>query len=406
MSPVRWLMAVLIGGLLLPLLASCTTTAFGPEVLVTREPIRPLAAAPMASQTLHPDPVTSPGLVGAGAANGNDQRLAMAQPVSGTDAASRVVSGATRQPSESAEFDPADAEPAPGLATTATPPSSGDSTLRPLQQTQNILLIGTDQKDLDTIGRTDTIIVLALDLPGQRAALISLPRDIYLPIPGYGYSRINMAYALGEERQPGGGVNLLASTIEQNFDIPIHNYVRIDFSGFKDMVDAVGGVDITVDCPIYDDNFWRFFGVGTLEKGTYRMTGEQALYYARSRKTTSDFDRSRRQQQVLMALREEVMDAGLVPRIPALWLALRDAVDTDLNVKDIVSLAKLGANFDRRHLYGFVPRTPLINDWVTPQGGMVEIPDLAAIGDALDHLWERKPIEQTNQEEKFCPMGR
>jgi LCP family protein required for cell wall assembly len=398
MSPVRRMIAVFFGPLLLVVLASCSNAAFGPEVLITREPIQPVAAAPVASPALPLAQAIVPATAGLAEVAAGDEQLAMAQP--------GVVAAATRQPIGPVLADPANSEPAPMLAATAAPEPQAESGLRPLEQTQNILLIGTDQKDLDTVGRTDTVIVLALDIANQRAALVSIPRDTYLAIPGYGYSRINQAYALGEQREPGGGVGLLASTIEKNFDIPIHNYVRIDFSGFKDVIDAVGGVDITVDCPIYDDNFWRFFGVGTLEKGTYRMTGEQALYYARSRKTTSDFDRSRRQQQVLMALRKEVMDAGLIPRIPALWLALRDAVDTDLDVKDIANLARLGAGFDRRHLYGFVPRPPLINDWVTPQGGMVEIPDLVAISDALDHIWERKPIEETNQEEKYCPMGR
>ncbi len=396
MSPVRRLAAVLVAGLLLAILTSCTNVALGPEVWVTREPIQPVAAAPVASLALPLAAAPIPA-VDASAITGGGQRLAMAPPLEGSTAG--TITEAITSSISSNLLDPASTEPAAALAVTATPAA------RPLHQTQNILLIGTDQKDLDAVGRTDTIMVLALDAPNQRAALISFPRDTYLAIPGYGYSRINMAYALGEESQPGSGIDLLASTVEKNFDIPIHNYVRIDFSGFKDVVDALGGVDITVDCPLYDDNFQRFFGVGTLEKGTYRMTGEQALYYARSRKTTSDFDRARRQQQVLMAMRKEAMDAGLIPRIPALWLALRDAVDTDLDVKDVANLARLGANFDRRHLYGFVPRPPLTNDWVTPQGGMVELPDLVGIGDALDHIWERKPIEQTNQEEKFCPMG-
>jgi LCP family protein required for cell wall assembly len=390
--------AVLSGFWLAAVLASCSSAAFGPEVLITREPIRPVTSAAMTSPALPLAPAVPPAVAPSADATPSDEQLAEAQP--------GVAVTGTKQPSSGAVADPAGAEPGSAPATTETPAALAESGLRPLEQTQNILLIGTDQKDLDTVGRTDTVIILALDIPNQRAAMISIPRDTYLAIPGYGYSRINQAYALGEERQPGGGIDLLATTIEKNFDIPIHNYVRIDFSGFKDVIDAVGGVDVTVDCPLYDDNFERFFGAGTLEKGTYHMTGEQALYYARSRKTTSDFDRSRRQQQVLMALRKEVMDAGLIPRIPALWLALRDAVDTDLDVKDIANLARLGAGFDRKHLYGFVPRPPLINDWVTPQGGMVEIPDLVAIGEALNHIWERKPIEETNQEEKFCPLGR
>lgn len=382
------------------ILASCTSAAFGPEVLVTRQPISPADGAPLASHEAVAVAVSSPLVV--------DELTTepAAAEATGTPRPSQEQSQEVMElPAESvAEVGLQDTEPTPEPSILLA--VSPDPDVPPLQQTFNILLIGTDQADLEYVGRTDTIMVLALDVPNQRAALISIPRDIYLPIPGVGYSRINTAFAYGEERQKGGGIPLLSSTIERNFGIPIHNYVRIDFSGFKDVVDAVGGVDITVDCPIYDDLFWRFFGVGTLDKGEYHMTGEQALYYARSRKTTSDFDRARRQQQVLMAIRKRALDADLIPRVPALYLALKDIIDTDLrDVSQLIDLAKLGATMDSSHLYGLVLRPPLVNGYTTPQGAMVQIPDLQAIGDALDHIWERKSISLTNTEEKFCPMG-
>jgi LCP family protein required for cell wall assembly len=378
-------------------LAACVNTAFGPEVLVTRQPIDPVYGAPLpanrsvAVALSNPPAANVAGELAQGAVTGETR-----------------VPNETRQPAAAEAASPVGQELGDESAATLTPAAEAplpDPNLKPLQQTHNILLIGTDQADLDYVGRTDTIMILALDLPSGRAALISLPRDIYLPIPGVGYSRINTAYAFGEGRKPGGGIPLLESTIEKNFGIPIHNYVRIDFSGFKNIVDAVGGVDITVDCPLYDDLFWRFFGVGTLEAGTYHMTGEQALYYARSRKTTSDFDRARRQQQVLLAIRKRALDADLIPRIPALWLALRDIIDTDLDIGQIIDLAKLGATIQSSHLHGLVLRPPLVNGYVTPQGAMVQLPDLPAIAQALDVIWERKPIGETNTEERFCPNG-
>lgn len=278
-----------------------------------------------------------------------------------------------------------------------------DPSLRPLQQTRNILLIGTDQRDLGAVGRTDTIMVLAIDAPNRRAALVSFPRDLYLAIPGVGYSRINTAYPYGEERKPGGGLPLLMSTIERNFGIPIERYVRIDFSGFQDVIDALGGVDVVVDCPLDDELIYRYFGTYVLEPGTYHMNGEQALYYSRSRKTTSDFDRARRQQRVLLALRQRILEGDLLPRIPALWLAVRDVVDTNLGPADIADLARLGASLEARDLYGMVIRYPLVTDWVTPQGGMVQLPDLPAINLALDQIWERPPLQDTNNEERVCP---
>jgi LCP family protein required for cell wall assembly len=274
---------------------------------------------------------------------------------------------------------------------------------RPLQRTHNILLLGMDQPDLDYVGRTDTVMLLALDAENDRAALISIPRDIYLPIPGVGYSRINTAYSYGETRQKGGGIPLVVSTFEKNFGVPIHNYVRIDFAGFEDVVDALGGVDVSVDCAITDKAIRLDFEVPYLEPGEYHMTGKQALTYARSRKTTTDFDRARRQQRVLLALRDRVLDAGLIPRIPALWMALGDTVETDLDAAAIVELARFGANMDNKQLLGMVIRSPLVTDWITPQGGQVQLPDLPAIAGALDDIWNRKPLSETNGEERSCP---
>ena len=294
-------------------------------------------------------------------------------------------------------------QPSLGEATpVATATMIMDPSLRALQQTRNILLIGTDQRDLEVAGRTDTIMVLAIDAANNRAALISFPRDLYLPIPGIGYSRINTAYAYGEELRAGGGLPLLMSTIERNFGIPIERYVRIDFSGFQDVIDALGGVDVVVDCPLYDELIYRYFQTYTLEPGTYRMNGEQALYYARSRKTTSDFDRARRQQRVMLAVRSRILDGNLLPRIPALWLAMRDIVDTNMGPADIADLAKLGASLQGKDLFGMVIRYPLVTDWTTPQGGMVQLPDLPAINAALDRVWERQPLQQTNDEERLC----
>jgi LCP family protein required for cell wall assembly len=374
-------------GLVMSLLMGCAAPlASAPRVMVTRVPIDVSSVAPPASAA---SVGTLPGDGSAAQVGDVDTSTMSVQPL---------------EPAE-AESDQPVTEPVAvaGVTPVAAEAVVGDPSLRPLQRTRNILLIGTDQRDLDVVGRTDTIMVLAIDAPNNRASLISLPRDLYLPIPGVGYSRINTAYAFGEERKPGGGLPLLMSTIERNFGIPIERYVRIDFSGFQGVVDALGGVDVVVDCPLYDELIYRYFQVYTLEPGAYRMNGEQALYYARSRKTTSDFDRARRQQRVLLAIRKRVLDGNLLPRIPALWLAMRDIVDTNLSPGDIAELARLGATLDGKDLYGMVIRYPLVTDWVTPQGGMVQLPDLPAINQALDNVWERAPIQETNSEERLCP---
>lgn len=386
---------IVLVSLVASLATSCVTPpAAGPQVMVTRVPLDlpPSGAVKVAS-------AGTPSEIGDGVppvGPGVPRSLSgLTATITSTVLSTTTISEAIVGAGVSAEDIPhADQGP---------PTPTEDPNLRPLQRTQNILLLGTDQRDLEYIGRTDTIMVLSIDQASHRAALISFPRDVYLPIPGVGYNRINVAYPFGEEAKKGGGLPLLMSTIDKNFGIPIDNYVRIDFSGFEDVIDALGGVDVVVDCPLYDELIYRYFDTYTLEPGAYHMNGEQALYYARSRKTTSDFDRSRRQQRVLLAVRKRVLDGGLVPRVPALWMALRDTVDTNMNPADIAELAKFGAGLDGTDLSGLVIRYPLVTDWVTPQGGMVQLPDLPAINSALDNIWNRAPMPQTNDEEKLCP---
>lgn len=381
MARISKVQRVLLLGLVVALLTGCAAPlAAAPRVMVTRVPLEVAAAVEPTGAAAQ-----APAIDGA------------ARPVTAT--VLTLPEGQTDLDLGAAAAEPSADSVPPAM----TPAVVEDPSLRALQRTRNILLLGTDQRDLEFVGRTDTIIVLAIDEANNRASLISLPRDLYLPIPGVGYSRINTAYAFGEERQPGGGLPLLMSTIERNFGIPIERYVRIDFSGFEGVVDAVGGVDVVVDCPLTDELMYRYFQVYTLEPGNYHMNGEQALYYARSRKTTNDFDRARRQQRVLLAIRKRVLEGNMLPRIPALWLAMRDVVDTNLSPADIASLAKLGATLEGEDLYGMVIRYPLVADWVTPQGGMVQLPDLPAINAALDRVWERAPIQATNDEERLCP---
>ncbi len=393
-----YLAPIVLFGLVALLAASCVAPPVvspgGPQIMVTRVPLDlpPADAVKVASAGTPSEIGDGIQPVGPGIDNST---FVLTSTITSTQQSTRTLSENSAGTGVFAEDIP---------HTEQGPPApTEDPSLRPLQRTYNILLLGTDQRDLEYIGRTDTIMVLAVDQANHRAALVSFPRDLYLPIPGVGYNRINVAYPFGEEAKKGGGLPLLMSTIDKNFGIPIDSYVRIDFSGFQDVIDALGGVDVVVDCALYDELIYRYFNTYTLEPGTYHMNGQQALYYARSRKTTSDFDRARRQQRVLLAVRKRVLDGGLVPRVPALWMALRDTVDTNMNPADIAELAKFGAGLDGKDLSGLVIRYPLVTDWVTPQGGMVQLPDLPAINNALDNIWNRAPMPQTNDEEKLCP---
>lgn len=209
----------------------------------------------------------------------------------------------------------------------------------------NILLLGIDHRDDEPIegSRSDTIMVVSIDPPSKSVVMISLPRDLYVSIPAYYQQRINVAHAVG-------GPALVAQTIQANFGIKIDNYARVDFSGFEQVVDAVGGVVIDVERPVKDDEYptddygtMRLF----IPPGPMLMDGKTALMYARSRHSESDFGRSKRQQRVLVSLRERALQMGVVAKIPTLLGIAQKAIATDLSATEMISLGRLGLEVER-----------------------------------------------------------
>ena len=157
----------------------------------------------------------------------------------------------------------------------------------------NILLLGSDQREGDNGFRTDTIQLLTINPSEGTVKLTSFPRDLYVYIPGYTVQRINTAYSWG-------GFDALADTMEYNFGVKPEYYVLINFWSFVDAIDSIGGITVEVGrdfCDHRDD-----FGEFCVSQSTYWMNGATALWYVRSRYTTSDLDRGRRQQEVLEAV--------------------------------------------------------------------------------------------------------
>ena len=231
------------------------------------------------------------------------------------------------------------------------------------QNTINIVLLGSDKRPNSPGWRTDVIIVVSINPDIPAVNMFSIPRDTWVYIPNWRYTRINLADAHGEANNfPGGGPGLVAETLQYNFGIPIQYYARVDFNGFKRLIDSTGGVDVVADCPLYDifpDNPPEVSDVGFMEitgtidipaAGIYHLDGKHALWYARSRKTTSDFDRSRRQQRVLRALWDGIKEQGIVGQLPTLWGELNSTVQTDLNLNDVLYLANLGTQIDRSRI--------------------------------------------------------
>jgi LCP family protein required for cell wall assembly len=221
-----------------------------------------------------------------------------------------------------------------------------------------VLILGIDERaQREDFWRTDTMILATLDPVTKEAGVLSIPRDLWVPIPGYTENRINTAHALGDAYDhPGGGPALSVETVEYNLGVEIDYYGRINFQAFIDLVDLIGGIDIevpeTIDDPCYPT---PDYGCERLhiEAGSHHFYGEMALKYARVRHTSGgDFDRARRQQQVIQAILEQVTDVGALPqmasRAPEIWSSIEGSVkvDPDLQLDEIIALANLATQVD------------------------------------------------------------
>lgn len=214
----------------------------------------------------------------------------------------------------------------------------------------NILLLGIDERPGDEEpARSDTMIVMRIDPTTSQVTMMSIPRDLLVDIPGYGSDKINAAFPLAELEQEGSGPSLVAQTIEYNFDIRIHYFVTIDFSGFRTVVDTIGGVIIDVPAPVKDDQYpTEEFGITRqyFSTGLQKMDGETALRYSRTRHGDNDIARGDRQQQMLVAIRQQAISLGLITQADDLIRQFGDSVRTDLNFNQMLALSNLGRGID------------------------------------------------------------
>jgi len=269
----------------------------------------------------------------------------------------------------------------------------------------NILVMGIDQREHeDGPWRTDTMLVLTIDPVTMSGGMLSIPRDLWVPIPGYGNHRINNAHFLGEvDGYPGGGPALAVKTVEYNFGIPgdIHHYVRVNFTAFEEVIDLIDGIDVDVEEEIDDPTYPSSdpadpYGYDPLyiPAGRQHFDGEMALKYARTRHTSGgDFDRAKRQQQVIMAAFEKVtrldMLPKLVPQAPQMWWTLQDSVktDPDLTLDKIVALAALASEVERENIHLGVIDESCTMFYTTSDGQQVEVPLRDRIRDVRDYVF-------------------
>ncbi len=308
----------------------------------------------------------------------NDPCIFVANDTSGT---ATCDSGPSSSPSGSAG--PTDQPLDSPTPTPSAPPIQGSGdlpqvTIPPWDGTSrlNILLVGSDQRPNEGTFNTDTLIVVSIDPVSKQVAMFSLPRDsTNVPLPSgplsnaYGSvypNKINSLFTAVRNRGdlvPGNsktrGFNALKEVLGNFYqlDQPIKYFVEVNFDGFKQVVDAMGGVTINVQVPVIDDSYPADSGRHAriyIPAGIQHMTGAEALIYARSRHGSDDFDRGYRQQRVLTSLREQANVADLIPQIPTLFAAFRNTVQTDIPRSELAKLAGLASTIDTKNIRSYV----------------------------------------------------
>ncbi len=235
----------------------------------------------------------------------------------------------------------------------------------------NILILGIGGPGHEGADLTDTIMVASIDPTNNQVSLLSLPRDLWVKIPDNGAQKLNAAYAYGKQNskskdlinQERDGLALLDKTLQPVIGIPIHYHAIINFTAFKQAVDAVGGITFYVPETLYDPSIaWENkYNPLIAQKGTQTFNGARALLYAKSRETSTDFARSERQRQLMVALKDKILSAGTFAnpiKISQLMSSFGDNIYTDFSLNDI------------KRLYEVISKIPSSNidslDLVTP----------------------------------------
>ena len=248
----------------------------------------------------------------------------------------------------------------------------------------NILLLGLDQRldEKDQPTRSDTMLVLTLDPYSKSAGMLSLPRDLWVPIPlsekETFHAKINTAHFYGDYyKYDGGGPALAKKTVQYNLGVKIHYYARVDFDAFQKIVDTLGGVTVDVDQPLKDNEYpTPYYGIRRvfIPMGLQHMDGETALQYARSRHQDSDFGRTKRQQKVILAMRQRALQLDLLPKLPKLIGDFKDTVKTDLSPTEMLALARLGKDIDTSSMTMRTVEYPAVTSMSSEDAGDILIP--------------------------------
>ncbi len=256
-----------------------------------------------------------------------------------------------------------------------------------------ILVVGLDRRPGETglSYRTDTMMLVSIDPAAQSLGILSIPRDLYVSVPGYSQlQRINTPMLLGEIQQSGYGPRLAMETVQYNLGIRVNDFLAVDFQAFIDLVDAIGGVTVTTDYTINDQYYPNmFYGYDPfyLPAGTHQLDGQTALKFARTRHGDSDFERANRQQQVIYAVRDQILNLdmlpGLIIRAPTLLSSWEDNVYTNLSLDQIVRLAWYLKDIPSENIRTGVIDYNYTQPFTTTDGAAVLIPNRNLMGNLM-----------------------
>ena len=243
----------------------------------------------------------------------------------------------------------------------------------------NILLLGIDRRPGEAfVSRTDSMMIISIDPEADTVTVLSVPRDLYVQIPGYGQDRINTALVYGaRDGDYLDGAALAMQTVSSNLGVPIEHFVLVDFNAFVRIIDLLEGVDVQVPYDINDPSYPDMdYGYDPLyiPAGLQHFDGHTALKYARTRHADSDFNRAYRQQQVLFAARSKVLKLGLGKMLlnaPSLYREVESGIRTDLNLEQILRLAKTVGDIPSENMRSEVLDQDYVTSYRTPGGASV-----------------------------------
>ena len=241
----------------------------------------------------------------------------------------------------------------------------------------NLLILGIDRTpDGTSLGRSDTNILLTIKPLRPYVGLLSIPRDLWVTIPGVGENRINTAHYFAEGQESGSGPSAALETIEQNFGVHVEHFVRIRFDGIVDLIDSMGGLDIELHDPM-----------AGLPTGEHHLSGEQSLAFVRDRQGTDDFFRMQQGQFFITEIIEQIIQPKTWPRIPAVVVSINDSIDTNLPLwvwpRLAFAVVRSGTSGIDYHVIG----RELVSSTTTSEGAQVLIPEWSLINPLVEEIF-------------------